>query len=118
MRTAVVVFQSEQAAKDYVDEGKLAWPLLIDEGRELYTEFAMSRGSWLEVLGPAAWWIYFKLLARGRRLRPATGDVWQLGGNVLIDPEGFVRLHHVGRGPADRPTVDALLDVVREATGP
>jgi hypothetical protein len=29
---------------------------------------------------------------------------------VLIDPGGTVHLHHIGTGPADRPTVEALLN--------
>ncbi len=31
-----------------------------------------------------------------------------------IDPDRIVRLHYVDRGPADRPAVDSLLDVVRQ----
>ena len=42
----------------------------------------------------------------------AAGDVRQLGGDVLIDPQGVIRLHHVGRGPADRPAVARLLNVI------
>ena len=34
-------------------------------------------------------------------------------GDVLIDPAGVVRLHHASRGPADRPTVESILQVVR-----
>jgi hypothetical protein len=54
-----------------------------------------------------------KLLLRGRKVRRPSGDVYQLGGDVLIDPSGIVRLHHVGSGPADRPTVHSLLQAVR-----
>jgi hypothetical protein len=52
-------------------------------------------------------------------MRPAApgSDVNQRGGDVLIDPNGVVRLHHVGRGPADRPQVALILDVVKRATG-
>ena len=42
-----------------------------------------------------------------------TDDVYQLGGDVLIDPEGTIRLHHVSRIPIDRPSVESLLEVVR-----
>jgi hypothetical protein len=58
-------------------------------------------------------WVYLKLLLSGRKLRAPSGDPRQLGGDVLVDPTGTVRLHHVGRGPADRPSVDTLLDAVR-----
>jgi hypothetical protein len=36
-----------------------------------------------------------------------------LVGDVLIDPEGIVRVHHVGTGPADRPSVSSLPEIVR-----
>ena len=37
------------------------------------------------------------------------GDIFQRGGDVLIDPTGIVALHHVGNGPADRPPVETIL---------
>jgi hypothetical protein len=48
-------------------------------------------------------------------LQNSNGDVVQLGGDILIDPGGYVRLHHVGKSPADRPTVKSILGVVRNA---
>jgi len=75
----------------------------------------MHRGSFWAILGPKSWDVYLKLLFRGRRLRVPAGDIYQLGGDVLIDPRGIVRLHHVGRTPADRPSVESLLSFVNEA---
>ncbi len=31
---------------------------------------------------------------------------------MLIGPDGIVRLHHIGSGPADRPGVDVILQVI------
>jgi len=50
-----------------------------------------------------------KEMLKGQKLRKPTGDIFQRGGDVLIDPTGIVRLHHVGKGPADRPTVETIL---------
>ena len=36
----------------------------------------------------------------------------QRGGDVLIDPDGIVRMHRVGKGPADRPGVERFLQIV------
>jgi hypothetical protein len=33
---------------------------------------------------------------------------------VLIDPAGIVQLHHIGQGPADRPPVSLILNLVRQ----
>ena len=104
-----VTFQSKSVAQTYVAETHLRWPMLVDPSRTMYRAYDMGRGRVRDVWGWSTWWIYFKLMAKGRRPRGAAGDVHQLGGDVLIDPQGRVRLHHVGRGPADRPTLDAIL---------
>ena len=116
IQVIVVTFEVGAAARNYVRESNLPWPMLVDETRSLYQAYNMDRGRWWDIYGPSAWWIYAKLLLKGRRLQKAVGNFDQLGGAVLIDPEGFVRLHHVGKGPADRPSVDSLLEVVRSAT--
>jgi hypothetical protein len=75
----------------------------------------MGRGGWWAIWGPATWWAYARLLARGRRPQRSSSDVQQLGGDVLIDPGGTVVAHHVGDGPADRPAISDVLDPVRRA---
>lgn len=100
-------------AQVYVRDTQLTWPILVDESLTLYAAYGMERGRWWEIWAPASWWMYAKLLLRGRRLQRSAGDPGQLGGDVLVDPRGIVRLHHIGRGPADRPGVEAILAVVR-----
>ncbi len=97
----------------YVRETQLEWPLLVDTERVLYQAYGMHRGNWWNIYGPASVWAYLKLLLRGRRLRLPGSDVHQLGGDVLIDPRGIVRVHHIGSGPADRPAVTGLLEAIR-----
>ena len=41
-----------------------------------------------------------------------TGDNYQRGGDVLIDPDGIVRLHYVGDGPANRPSLDTIFQIL------
>ena len=113
MSVVIVTFEAEVCAKAYVRETDLRWPLVVDASRDLYSAYEMERGRWWHIFGPAAWWIYAKLLANGRQLRRPTGDVRQLGGDVLIDPSGIVRLHYVGVGPADRPSISLILNVAR-----
>ena len=113
LRVAVVTFERPEIAAGYKEETALRWPLLVDETRALYHAYGMTVGTPWQIWGPATLWAYAKLLWRGRRMAPSTGDVDQLGGDVLIDPSGRVVLHHVGDGPADRPEIDALLAAVR-----
>lgn len=97
---------------NYVRETQLNWPLLIDESCELYRAYGMERESNWNVFGPASWGTYIRLLLKGRKLRKPSGDLNQIGGDVLVDPQGIVRLHYVSRNPADRPEVDAILTAV------
>lgn len=113
VKVAVVTFESQPNAQSYARDFGLQWPLLVDESRNLYSAYGMEQGDLWHVYGPSACWAYVKLLARGRRPRLPHGDTRQLGGDVLMDRKGVVRLHHVGSGPASRPTVSSILDVIR-----
>lgn len=113
LRVVVVSFETRGVAEAYVRETGLRWPLLIDPSRRLYQAYGMETGRWWALWGPATWWAYARLIARGHRPRPASADVRQLGGDVLIDPGGTVILHHVGDGPADRPAIARLLEPAR-----
>lgn len=109
LKVAVVTFENDYFARSYVAETGLDWPLLVDADRALYRGYDMLRASFWDIWGPSTWWVYGKELLKGQKLHKSEGDVMQRGGDVLIDPAGIVRLHHVGDGPADRPTVEEIL---------
>ncbi len=113
VKVCIVTFEAGLMALAYAEDTDLAWPILVDESRSLYKAYGMERGSWWDVWGPASWLAYAKLLVRGRRFQQSDADVMQLGGNVLIDPSGKILVHHVGSGPADRPSVASLFDVIQ-----
>lgn len=114
---AVVSFQPTAIVENYVRDTKLSFPMLIDDSLKLYAAYGMEHGKGWDLWGPPAVWVYLKLMAQGKMPRKPAGDVTQLGGDILIDPEGIVRLHYVGSGPADRPSVESMLGVVRERSG-
>lgn len=109
IRVVVVTFQPAPLARVYLAEMSPPFPVLVDESRELYRAYGMGKARAWDLWGPATWWAYLKEGVRGRLPRRPQGDPAQQGGDVLIDPDGVVRLHHVGRGPADRPRITALL---------
>ncbi len=113
VKVVVVTFQAGWVVQAYVEQTGLSWPILPDPDLELYRAYGMQRARWQDLWGFSTWWAYLKLVLRGRRLQPSHADLAQLGGDVLIDPEGIVRLHHVGKGPADRPSVDSILRWIR-----
>jgi len=115
LQVLVVSFERADVAADYAQEMALPWPLLLDPLRSLYTAYGMGRGHWWQIWGPATWWAYARLLVRGGRLKRPSGDVDQLGGDVLVDPTGKVVVLHRGEGPADRPTLSHLLEPVSRA---
>lgn len=113
LNVLVVTFESSHLAEAYAREAQLHWPILVDESLVLYSAYGMERGGIWNAMGPSSWPSYTRLLLRGRRLHRPTGDVQQMGGDVLIDPEGIVCLHHVSSTPADRPSAAALLELIR-----
>lgn len=112
VKIAVVTFENDFFARRYAVETSLAWPLLVDDTREAYREYGMLSASFWDVWGPKTWWAYLKEIVKGEKLRKSEGDVFQRGGDVLIDPDGIVVLHHIGVGPADRPAVETILERV------
>jgi len=112
IRVAVVTFEDDVFARSYVAETGLDWPLLIDADRALYHGYDMLSAGFWDVWGVRTWWAYVRELLKGQKVHASAGDVMQRGGDVLIDPDGIVRLHHVGTGPADRPAVETILALV------
>ncbi|GAB4336721.1 MAG: hypothetical protein Kow0089_07340 [Desulfobulbaceae bacterium] len=108
-RIVVVTFEAGYFAQQYVRETGIDWPLLVDEKRELYREYGMLHASFWDIWGPKTWWAYLKEILAGHAPAKSHGDISQRGGDILIDPMGIVRLHHVGNGPADRPPVERIL---------
>ncbi len=108
----VVTFEAGYLARMYAEDTGLRWPLLVDDTRRVYNAYGMLKASFWDIWGPATWRAYLKEMARGRFPKKSAGDVSQRGGNVLIDPSGIVRMHHIGKGPADRPAVAAILSKI------
>lgn len=96
----------------YLKSTRCPWPLLLDTNRELYRAYGMTRGSWRAIYGLASVWKYLKLIFHGYLPGKPGSDWRQLGGDVLIDPRGIVKLHHVSHAPHDRPSANHLIEVV------
>ena len=106
MKLAVVTFEKDFFARSYVAETALTWPLLVDDTRETYRNYGMLSASFWDIWGPKKWWAFY-----------------QRGGDVLIDLNGIVSLHHVGAGPdASRPecleTLRCVLQQIMQGVAP
>lgn len=118
VEVVVVSFAAPPALRAYEEGfGLEGSRLLSDPDRRSYAAFGFDRGSVARVwLDPRVWLRYAELLARGRRPAPPEEDTLQLGGDVLVDPAGRVRWIHRSTGPADRPSIAAVL-AARDAPG-
>jgi hypothetical protein len=110
VKIVVVTFEPGSSARSYRDEMGLGWPLLIDGSKELYRSYGMRTASLWDIWGPKSWWAYGREILKGNTPTKSAADIYQRGGDVLIDQGGMVRLHHVGAGSADRPSLDVILD--------
>jgi AhpC/TSA antioxidant enzyme len=115
VKIAVVTFENDFFARGYVAETSLTWPLLVDDSRETYRKYGMLSASFWDIWGPKTWWAYLREVIKGEKLRKSDGDIYQRGGDVLIDPNGIVSLHHIGVGPADRPAIETIMNKVPSA---
>lgn len=116
MRVKIVTFDNDKLASWYVNNTGVEWPILLDTNRDLYRGYGLQSGSWWTLGGPSAIWKYVKLIFAGHGSLKKGKDIRQLGADVLIDPQGIVRMHNVNRTPFDRPSVDSILDIALSAT--
>lgn len=112
IKVVVVTFEAGFLARRYLEETGIEWPLLVDETREVYRAYGMLEAGFWDIWGFSTWKAYFKEIMQGQWPKSSSGDIHQRGGDVLVDPSGTVRLHHIGKGPADRPRVDTILRLV------
>jgi hypothetical protein len=85
--------------------------LIADPSWSLHQALGFARGQWRTIwLSPRTIVAYLRLLGRGRRPHRPAQDVFQLGGDVVLDARGVVTWIYRSRHPADRP---AIAEIVR-----
>ena len=114
VKVYIVSFDNFEMAKAYIANNSVEWPLIIDQDRVLYNTFMMGKATWWGLLNPYVVWKGFLSWWGGAEIQKVGSDVRQLGGDVMIDPQGVIRLHHNSTGPEDRPTVESLLNLARQ----
>ena len=81
----------------------------LDLDRKLYHHYGMYTARFWDLWGPRTWLSYLRLIRKGERLQKSDGAIDQRGGDVVIDPDGIIRVHHIGTGPGDRPEISMVL---------
>jgi len=115
---AVVSFAEPPKLVNYQEHHQWPFIMLADPERKAYEAFALKRLSWFQVFSPAALKLYWKLLRSGMKQERYEGDdIYQSGGDFLIDGGGNILFAHRSQDPADRPAVARLLMAIDHITG-
>ena len=114
---ALVTFTDPKYLRAYRRRTGWNHSILIDQDLSTYRQFGYGRGSMWRIYGWRALQRYYSILRRDGlgTLERATEDTLQLGGNVVIGPEGTTSWVYRGAGPDDRPSFDRLLTEVQRA---
>lgn len=118
---ALITFATPDDVVAYQQRRRLPFPILVDSQRRVYDAYGMGRGSFLDVWGWRAIRRYWQILRPSgpgsrRDLQPATGDTRQLGGDIVIAPDGRFAWGHWSVRSTDRPSVDEIVHAVVDAT--
>ena len=111
----VVTFEPWERLAAYRDDHALGMRVVSDPERVVYRGLGLGRGSLGRVWGPRVLWRYVRLLWGGRRMERLGSDLYQLGGDAVLDRRGEVAWLHRSTDPVDRPPVAALVAAVRDA---
>jgi peroxiredoxin len=115
---AAVSFAEPFRLVQYQEHHQWPFTMLADPERKAYRAFDLTRLSWFSVFSPATLMLYIKLLRKGMKREAYDGDdIYQAGGDFLIDRQGNIRFAHRSQDPADRPAAARLLDAIDSIVG-
>ena len=116
MRLAVVGQGTPEQARHFRDSQKVDLPLYVDARRDAYRAAGTKLATFAELLGPRQLLrgAHRSLAARVRQGR-TVGHPAQLGGVLIVMPDGSVPYAHLADDASDNPPNSDVLRAVREA---
>ena len=109
----VVSFAEPAMLGLYHEQHQWPFPVLADPERKAYHAFALERLSWHRLFSLPTLRLYLKLFRKGLvRQDYGEQDVYQAGGDFLIDRDGNIHFAHRSVDPTDRPSVATLLKAI------
>jgi len=92
----------------------IPYPMLLDPDKQAYQRWGMGRTNAMgAMLSPALNVRYVKLLLKGERFLGLAPDMYQLGGDFVIDSQGRIAFAHTMRNNGDRAEVAILFQELR-----
>ncbi|KAM4713193.1 uncharacterized protein FYW61_020296 [Anableps anableps] len=115
VRVLVVSFGSVEGAQLWLEQTGCTFEMLMDSQRKVYRSFGLG-SSFSKVLKFSCLMQFSEFGAANRDFpdfpHRLLEDIYQLGGDFLLDDMGKVLLSHPSKNPLDRPS---LTDVLRAA---
>ncbi|XP_030577583.1 selenoprotein L [Archocentrus centrarchus] len=115
VRVLIVSFGSVEGAQLWLEQTGCTFDILLDPQRKVYRSFGLG-SSYIKVMKFDCLLQYSNYVAANidfpdfpHRLLE---DLYQLGGDFLLDDAGKVLLSHPSKNPLDRPTVEDVLQAV------
>ncbi|XP_071353589.1 prostamide/prostaglandin F synthase-like [Trachinotus anak] len=112
MEVVVVSFGCQQGASHWLQETDCQYDMLLDPDRKIYTAFGLE-ASLKKVLNFSNMLLYAEYVADNlefpRELPSIQDDMFQLGGDFVLDEHGRVLFSHCCQSPIDRPSVKDIL---------
>ncbi len=95
----------------FIERERIPFTVVTDPHREGYKFFGLGRVSVWHFFRPRIVLNFLKLLVRGEKIRrlTRTEDVFQLGGDFLIDRSRTILRAYPSRDATDRPSVETIL---------
>lgn len=91
----------------------LTCPLWTDPSLVTFRALQMKRGFRVSLGSPATWVATARAIRQGLRQGKTQGDAWQLGGVLVVRPEGEVLFHHLSAFAGDHPPLAGILAAIR-----
>lgn len=115
MRVLVVSFGSVEGAQLWLEQTGCTFNIVLDQQRKIYRSFGLG-SSYAKVMRFGCLLQYGEYGAVDRDFPDIPPrlleDIYQMGGDFLLDDTGKVLLPHPCKTPLDRPTVSHILQAV------
>jgi hypothetical protein len=116
VQAVVVGHSSLRYAKAFVKDTGIALPVYVDEKRAVYQALGFKRPL-LAFLNPNVFKRAAEARAEGFTQPGVHGDAFQLGGVLLLMPDGSIPYKYTSQFAGDHPKIEDLKEAVRKALG-
>ncbi|CAK6974088.1 uncharacterized protein LOC128375923 [Scomber scombrus] len=112
VQVVVISFGCQEGASHWMQETGCQFDMLLDSDRKMYAAFGLG-ASLKKVLNFTNMLLYAEYVADNfefpRGLASIQEDMFQLGGDFVLDEHGRVLFSHCCQSPIDRPSVEEIL---------